>query len=162
MKSASIIRITLICPLLALIMFCAQVETADEIEEDSIFAPTYLSYDDIYRDFTTKKMCKRCHPAIWREWERSMHAQAWEDPIYQEAASQVEDREKTCESVPRPRTDPDHRYRQNAEATSRRSEVWCLLYRMPYRRTRRNARTTQEHQSDVSRERDFRGSRQAH
>ena len=97
MKSALTIQMVLICPLLALIMFCAQVETADEMEEDSIFAPTYLSYDDIYRDFTTKKMCKRCHPAIWREWERSMHAQAWEDPIYQEAASQVEDREKTCD-----------------------------------------------------------------
>ena len=97
MKSALIIRMALICPLLALIMLCAQVETADEMEEDSIFEPSYLSYDDIYRDFTTKKMCKRCHPAIWREWERSMHAQAWEDPIYQEAASQVEDREKTCD-----------------------------------------------------------------
>ena len=97
MKLALIIRITLICPLLALIMFCAQVETADEMEEESLFTPTYLSYDDIYRDFTTKKMCKRCHPAIWREWERSMHAQAWEDPIYQEAASQVADREKTCD-----------------------------------------------------------------
>ncbi len=97
MTSVSIIRIALICPLLALITFCAQVETADETDEESIFEPSYLSYDDIYRDFTTKKMCKRCHPAIWREWERSMHAKAWEDPIYQEAANQVADREKKCD-----------------------------------------------------------------
>lgn len=97
MTSALIVRLALICPLLALITFCAQVETADEMEEESIFEPSYLSYDDIYRDFTQKKMCKRCHPAIWREWERSMHAKAWEDPIYQAAASQVEDREKKCD-----------------------------------------------------------------
>ena len=97
MTSALIVRLALICPLFALITFCAQVETADEMEKDSIFEPSYLSYDDIYRDFTQKKMCKRCHPAIWREWERSMHAKAWEDPIYQEAASQVEDREKKCD-----------------------------------------------------------------
>ena len=97
MKSALIIRMAWVCLTIAFITFCAQVETADETEDDSIFEPTYLSYDDIYRDFTQKKMCKRCHPAIWREWERSMHAKAWEDPIYQEAASQVEDREKTCD-----------------------------------------------------------------
>lgn len=98
MTLALIVRLALICLLLTLIMFCAaQVETADEMEQDSIFEPSYLSYDDIYRDFTQKKMCKRCHPAIWREWERSMHAKAWEDPIYQEAASQVEDREKKCD-----------------------------------------------------------------
>ena len=97
MRLTLIIRTALICLSLALITFCAQVETADETEDDSFFEPSYLSYDDIYRDFTQKKMCKRCHPAIWREWERSMHAKAWEDTIYQAAAAQVEDREKTCD-----------------------------------------------------------------
>ena len=97
MISALNIAILLICLLLAFTMPGGQVVAVDEMDEESIFEPSYLSYDDIYRDFTSKKMCKRCHPAIWREWERSMHAKAWEDPIYQEAASQVEDREKTCD-----------------------------------------------------------------
>ena len=97
MTSALVIRIALVCTLLVFTALCLQVETAEEMEEESLFDPSYLSYDDIYRDFAQKKMCKRCHPAIWREWERSMHAKAWEDPIYQAAASQVEDREKKCD-----------------------------------------------------------------
>ena len=97
MKLALTIRVIRICLLLVFTMSCVKIEAADEIDEEFIFEPSYLSYDDIYRDFTQKKMCKRCHPAIWREWERSMHAMAWEDPIYQAAASQVEDREKKCD-----------------------------------------------------------------
>ncbi len=97
MTSALNIRILLISLLLVFTRTGGQIAAAGETEEESIFTPSYLSYDNIYRDFTQKKMCKRCHPAIWREWERSMHAKAWEDPIYQEAASQVEDREKKCD-----------------------------------------------------------------
>ena len=97
MISTLIIRTTLICLILAFTTPGVRVDAVDEMEEESIFTPSYLSYDDIYRDFTKKKMCKRCHPAIWREWERSMHAKAWEDPIYQEAASQIADREKKCD-----------------------------------------------------------------
>ena len=41
--------------------------------------------------------CKSCHPAIWREWEKSMHAKAWEDEIYQAAAKTVKDRQKSCD-----------------------------------------------------------------
>lgn len=95
--SKLVVEMLLIIPLLVAVMLNTQVTPADEMEDESVFTPSYLSYDDIYRDFATKKMCKRCHPAIWREWERSMHAKAWEDPIYQEAASQVPDREKTCD-----------------------------------------------------------------
>ena len=129
MTSALIIRITLICLPLAFIMFCAQVETADETDEESIFTPSYLSYDDIYRDFTQKKMCKRCHPAIWREWERSMHAQAWEDPIYQEAASQVKDREKKCDPchVPEPILITGIGNMPKLRAEDRRYGVSCIV-----------------------------------
>lgn len=97
MKFALAAGVTLIWLFLASIIFGAQIMAADETAEEFIFDPSYLGYDDIYRDFTEKKMCKRCHPAIWREWERSMHAKAWEDPIYQGAASRVEDREKKCD-----------------------------------------------------------------
>ena len=58
--------------------------------------PSYLGYDDIYREFKKGK-CRSCHPSIWREWEKSMHGQAWKDPIYQEAASKIPDREKSCD-----------------------------------------------------------------
>lgn len=53
-------------------------------------------YTEAYRAFKEGK-CKSCHPAIWREWEKSMHAQAWVDEIYQEAAKQIADRETSCD-----------------------------------------------------------------
>ena len=53
-------------------------------------------HKEMYQAFKDGK-CKSCHPAIWREWEKSMHAQAWRDEIYQEAAKQIADREKSCD-----------------------------------------------------------------
>ncbi|HHZ93425.1 TPA: hypothetical protein EYN98_05960 [Candidatus Poribacteria bacterium] len=57
---------------------------------------SYLGLNDIKRGFKSGK-CRSCHPAIWREWERSMHAKSWTDPVYQEAASAVTDRQKNCD-----------------------------------------------------------------
>ena len=54
-----------------------------------------------YQGFRDGK-CKSCHPAIWREWENSMHAKAWVDEIYQAAASQVPDRETKCDQCHAP------------------------------------------------------------
>ena len=71
-----------------------------------------------------------------------MHAQAWEDPIYQEAASQVEDREKTCDPCHAPEPILITGIGKMPKLRAGRSEVRRLLYRMPYRRTRRNARTS--------------------
>ena len=51
---------------------------------------------EAYQGFQEGK-CKSCHPAIWREWENSMHAKAWIDEIYQEIANQIEDREAKCD-----------------------------------------------------------------
>lgn len=51
---------------------------------------------EAYQGFQEGK-CKSCHPAIWREWENSMHAKAWVDEIYQEAANQITDRETKCD-----------------------------------------------------------------
>lgn len=97
MTSALTVLITLTCLLLGFMIFGGQVVAVDEMDKASIFEPSYLSYDDIYRDFTQEKKCKQCHPAIWREWKESRHAKAWTGTIYQEAASQVEDREKKCD-----------------------------------------------------------------
>lgn len=59
------------------------------------------SVADAYQGFQDGK-CKSCHPAIWREWENSMHAQAWVDEIYQAAANQVPDRETKCDQCHAP------------------------------------------------------------
>ena len=56
---------------------------------------------EAYQGFQDGK-CKSCHPAIWREWENSMHAKAWRDDIYQEIANQIEDRETKCDGCHAP------------------------------------------------------------
>lgn len=56
---------------------------------------------EAYQGFQKGK-CKSCHPAIWREWENSMHAKAWVDEIYQEIANQIEDRETKCDGCHAP------------------------------------------------------------
>lgn len=53
-------------------------------------------HKEMFQAFKDGK-CKSCHPAIWREWEKSMHAQAWSDEIYQAAVKQVANREKSCD-----------------------------------------------------------------
>ena len=56
---------------------------------------------EAYQGFQEGK-CKSCHPAIWREWENSMHAKAWIDEIYQEIANQIADRETKCDGCHAP------------------------------------------------------------
>ena len=56
---------------------------------------------EAYQGFQEGK-CKSCHPAIWREWENSMHAKAWVDEIYQEIANRIEDRETKCDQCHAP------------------------------------------------------------
>lgn len=56
---------------------------------------------EAYQGFQDGK-CQSCHPAIWREWEDSMHAKAWVDEIYQAAAQQVPDRETKCDQCHAP------------------------------------------------------------
>ena len=56
---------------------------------------------EAYQGFQEGK-CKSCHPAIWREWENSMHANAWVDEIYQEVANQIEDRKTKCDQCHAP------------------------------------------------------------
>lgn len=56
---------------------------------------------EAYQGFQEGK-CKSCHPAIWREWENSMHARAWVDEIYQEVANLIEDRETKCDGCHAP------------------------------------------------------------
>ena len=59
-------------------------------------APRAEDVSEAYQGFQDGK-CKSCHPAIWIEWENSMHAKAWVDEIYQAAASSIKDRETKCD-----------------------------------------------------------------
>ena len=71
----------------------------------AIIAPCAENHADrvpeAYQGFQEGK-CKSCHPAIWREWENSMHAKAWIDEIYQEVANQIKDRETKCDQCHAP------------------------------------------------------------
>ena len=75
-----------------------------------------------------KGKCQSCHPSIWREWERSFHAQAWIDPIYQQAASQIPDREATCDPchAPEPVLTTGLGKMPKLRDTDRESGVSCL------------------------------------
>ncbi len=73
-----------------LCVFIMNVNFVSEVESDE------NRFKDMYVGFEEGK-CKSCHPAIWREWEKSMHAKAWVDEIYQEAAKVIPDREKSCD-----------------------------------------------------------------
>lgn len=41
--------------------------------------------------------CADCHQEIWKEWEASGHAQAWESKLYQKLRAQYEDAPKACD-----------------------------------------------------------------
>ena len=56
---------------------------------------------EAYQGFQDGK-CQSCHPAIWREWENSMHANAWVNEIYQAAAQHIPDRETKCDQCHAP------------------------------------------------------------
>ena len=91
----------------------------------------HLGYDDIQRAFK-KGRCQSCHPSIWREWERSFHAKAWTDPIYQQAASQIPNREATCDPchAPEPVLSTGLGKMPKLRDTDRESGVSCLSCHM--------------------------------
>lgn len=81
-----------------------------------------------YQGFRDGK-CRSCHPAIWREWENSMHAKAWVDEIYQAAASQVPDRETKCDQchAPQPILVTEVGKMPKLRNTDREAGVSCLV-----------------------------------
>ena len=83
------------------ILFVALVVLSKRADRGAARAETTTPHDDAYQAFQAGK-CKSCHPAIWREWEKSMHAQAWTDAIYQAAAAQIADRENRCDACHAP------------------------------------------------------------
>ena len=83
------------------LLFVALIALSKRADRGNARAETKTHHDDAYQAFQKGK-CKSCHPAIWREWEKSMHAQAWTDAIYQAAAAQVADRENRCDACHAP------------------------------------------------------------
>ena len=83
---------------------------------------------EAYQGFQDGK-CKSCHPAIWREWENSMHAKAWIDEIYQAAADQVPDRETKCDQchAPQPILITGVRKMPKLRNRQREAGVSCLV-----------------------------------
>ena len=83
---------------------------------------------EAYQGFQEGK-CKSCHPAIWREWENSMHANAWVDEIYQEIASQIKDRKTKCDQchAPQPILITGIGEMPKLRNTQRKAGVSCLV-----------------------------------
>jgi hypothetical protein len=47
------------------------------------YAPSLLQYKKSSAEFTPPETCAGCHPQQYKEWNGSMHALAFKDPIYQ-------------------------------------------------------------------------------
>ena len=94
-------RCTFTLSVCLVIFLAALVALSKRADRGNARAETTSPHDDAYQAFQAGK-CKSCHPAIWREWEKSMHAQAWTDAIYQAAAAQVTDREARCDACHAP------------------------------------------------------------
>jgi hypothetical protein len=47
------------------------------------YAPSLIKWDKSKADFTAPETCAECHPDKYEEWTGSMHALAFQDPVYQ-------------------------------------------------------------------------------
>lgn len=47
------------------------------------YAPSLLKWEKTGAEFTDSETCGECHPEQYEEWQGSMHAMAFQDPIYQ-------------------------------------------------------------------------------
>lgn len=55
-----------------------------EIDKDFYpYSPSLVKWDKTGADFTPPETCGECHPQQYEEWMGSMHALAFQDPVYQ-------------------------------------------------------------------------------
>ena len=47
------------------------------------YAPSLIKWERSRGDFTAPETCAECHPEKYEEWQGSMHAMAFQDPVYQ-------------------------------------------------------------------------------
>ena len=47
------------------------------------YAPSLIQWNKTAAEFTEPETCGECHPQQYEEWQGSMHAMAFQDPIYQ-------------------------------------------------------------------------------
>ena len=107
---------------------------------------------EAYQGFQDGK-CQSCHPAIWREWENSMHAKAWVDEIYQAAAQHIPDRETKCDQCHAPQPILITGIGEMPKLRNTQREAGSLMSRLPPRCRRRNARTTSQRRNLFPRQR---------
>jgi len=67
-------------PLLA----ASQVNAAGQVDKKLYpYAPSLLNYEKSGAPFTPPEACADCHPSQYEEWTGSVHALAFQDPVYQ-------------------------------------------------------------------------------
>ena len=47
------------------------------------YSPSLIQWERSRGDFTAPETCAECHPEKYEEWQGSMHAMAFQDPVYQ-------------------------------------------------------------------------------
>ena len=127
---SSVTLINLIILICVSPVFVANAEQSNGTGEDANrhLGSAYLAYNGIHEEFNRGR-CRNCHPAIWREWEKSRHAQAWKDPIYQETAGRIPNREESCDPchAPQPILITGIEKMPKLRETHRGSGVSCLV-----------------------------------
>ncbi len=64
----------------------AQVDKTDKADKTDSFypySPSLIKWNKSKADFTAPETCAECHPDKYEEWTGSMHALAFQDPVYQ-------------------------------------------------------------------------------
>lgn len=77
---------TILCPLLGLGLLASGAMAESTMKTDKEFypyAPSLVKWDKTEAEFTDPETCGECHPDKYSEWMGSMHAMAFQDPVYQ-------------------------------------------------------------------------------
>lgn len=83
MKKKLAVVASLCTPMLfaSLVMAAGSTMTIDK--ELYPYAPSLINWNKTGADFTPPETCGECHPQQYEEWTGSMHALAFQDPVYQ-------------------------------------------------------------------------------
>ncbi|MBU1232414.1 MAG: cytochrome c family protein [Proteobacteria bacterium] len=58
--------------------------SAEQVDKEQYpYAPSLMQWEKSSAEFTEPTTCAECHPEKYEEWRGSMHAMAFQDPVYQ-------------------------------------------------------------------------------
>jgi hypothetical protein len=80
-KRLSLLLVFLLAPLWAVPVFASEVFKVDR--EFYPYYPSLLKYPEPKAEFNSPDVCAECHSKQYEEWTASIHALAFEDPVYQ-------------------------------------------------------------------------------